>query len=247
MALSNLNDNWNFDRRLHVNGNIADDNDNGHAFGIVLLQTFFSKVKTHKNIYEKIYAKKNIVHAYKKARKGKTKKEYVIAFERHIVQNINSLNKELKEEIYQSRELKHFILRDPKTRKISKSHFRDRVVHHALCNIIEPIFDKAFIYDNAANRKGKGSLFAIKRLYTFMRKVSRNGKDKGWFNENQIQGYCLKADIKHYFREINHNILLNILKRKIKDKQTIWLIQSILRERETNRLRITARACHLET
>ena len=101
-------------------------------------------------------------------------------------------------------------------------------MHHAIIRIIEPIFDKSFIYDSCANRKGKGNLFAIKRFCRFMKKVSRNGKINGWFNDSQVAGYCLKADIRHYFNEVNHEILLNILRRKIKDKKIIWLIEKIL-------------------
>ena len=142
---------------------------------------------------------------------------------------------ELSKQKYNPKSLKTFVLRDPKTRKISKSDFRDRIVHHAICNIIEPLFDKTFIYDNAANRKGKGNLFAVKRFSFFMKKVSRNGKCNGWFNNNQVKGYCLKADIKHYFQEIDHDILLEIIKRKIKCKKTLWLIGRVIeRERETS-------------
>jgi len=130
---------------------------------------------------------------------------------------------------YKPKPLKTFILRDPKTRKISKSDFRDRIIHHTLYNIIEPIFQKTFIHDSCANQKGKGNIFAIKRFDKFKREVSRNGKQKGWFNKNQTKGYCLKADIKHYFEEVNHKILINIIKRKIKDKNTIQLITSILK------------------
>ncbi len=61
-----------------------------------------------------------------------------------------------------------------------------------------------------------------------MGKVSRNGKTNGWLNENQIKGYCLKADIKHYFQEVDHEILLRIIKKKIKDDKVIWLIKQIL-------------------
>ena len=70
-----------------------------------------------------------------------------------------------------------------------------------------------------------------------MRKVSRNGKIKGLINNNQIRGYCLKADIKHYFQNINHNILLSILEKKIIDKKVIWLIQKIVANSETQRER----------
>jgi RNA-directed DNA polymerase len=186
-------------------------------------------MKNYKNLYSKIYDKKNLILAWKKARKGKTKRKDVIEFEKDLRKNILKLHHELQEESYSPKPLENFILRDPKTRKISKSDFRDRIVHHALCNIIEPIFEKVFIYDSCANRTGKGNLFAIKRFEKFQRRVSNNGKQNGWFSINQIQGYCLKCDIKHYFQEINHEILLEIVKIKIKDEKAINLIIKILK------------------
>ena len=182
-------------------------------------------MKSHKNIYYKVYKWENIFLAFKKARKGKTKKDYVKKFEEDLANNLQQLQFELMTHAYKPKPLKTFILRDPKTRKISKSHFKDRIVHHALCNIIEPIFQKTFIHDSCANQKRKGNLFAIKRFDKFKRKVTKNGKQKGWFNNNQVKGYCLKADIKHYFEEVSVNILLNIIKRKIKDRKIIWLIK----------------------
>jgi len=182
----------------------------------------------YNNLYSKIYDLRNLFFAFKKARKGKTKKPYVKEFEANLRKNLLSLHYELKNQTYQPQPLVNFIIKDPKTRKISKADFRDRVIHHAIIRIIEPIFDKRFIYDSCANRKGKGNLFALKRLDYFVRKVSRNGKINGWFTSNQIRGYCLKADIKHYFQEVNHNILLDIIKRKIKDEKVIWLISRIL-------------------
>ena len=192
-------------------------------------------MQTYKNLYPEVYSIKNLLLAWKKARKGKTKKDYVIEFEKDLGSNLKSLHEELKNQIYNPLPLKTFILRDPKTRKISKSNFRDRVVHHAICNVIEPIFDKSFIYDSWANRKNKGNLLAVDRFYEFVRKISRNGKTKGWFNNNQIKGYCLKADIKHYFQEVDHEILLKILKKKIGDEKIIWLIERVIRERERER------------
>ncbi|MDA3836808.1 MAG: reverse transcriptase domain-containing protein [Nanoarchaeota archaeon] len=185
-------------------------------------------MKSYKNLYEKIYAKKNLVLAWRKARKGKTKKNYVIGFEKDLPENIKILQEELRTQSYKPRVMETFVLKDPKTRKISKADFRDRIIHHAVCNIIEPIFDKIFIYDNSANRKWKGTLFAIKRFDYFVKKVSKNGKCNGWFDNNQIKGYCLKADIKHYFQEVNHKILLSIISKKIKCKKTMNLISIIL-------------------
>ena len=186
-------------------------------------------MKSYKNIYYKIYKWENLLLAFKKARRGKTKKDYVIKFEENLIENLQQLQFELMTQTYKPRPLKTFILRDPKTRKISKSHFRDRIIHHALCNIIEPIFQKTFIYDSCANQKGKGNLFAIKRFDMFKRKVSKNGKINGWFNNNQIKGFCLKADIKHYFAEVNQRILINIIRRKIKDRRAMQLITKIIK------------------
>ena len=183
-------------------------------------------MKSHKNLYNEVISLGNLTLAWRKARKGKTKKDYVKTFEEDLIENLLKLHSELKNQTYSPEPLKTFILRDPKTRKISKSAFRDRIVHHALCNIIEPIFDKSFIYDNSANRKGKGTLFALKRLDYFIGKVTNNRASKA---------FCLKADIKHYFQEINHSALLEIIKRKIKDKQVLQLIRCILRERERER------------
>ena len=173
-------------------------------------------MKTHENLYHKIYEWENLVLAFRKARKGKTEKDYVIEFQKNTIDNLEQLQFELMSLTYKSRPLKTFILRDPKTRKISKSDFRDRVIHHALCNIIEPIFQKSFIYDSCANQKGKGSLFALKRFDLFKRKATNNLKS---------EAFCFKADIKHYFEEVNHQILIEIVRKKIKDGKVIWLIK----------------------
>ncbi len=176
-------------------------------------------MKTYKHLYEKIYDYSNLILAFKKARKGKTKKFYVIEFQKDFINNITGLQAELISETYYPQPLKTFILRDPKTRKISKSAFRDRIVHHALVNVIGPIFDKTFIYDSCANRIGKGNLFGLKRFDKFKRKITNNLK---------LEAFCLKADIKHYFQEVNHEILLRIIKRKINDENVIRLITKIL-------------------
>lgn len=185
-------------------------------------------MKTYKNLYSQIYGWKNLYEAYLEARNGKTKKAYVKDFEANLRENLYLLHKELKEQTYKPKDLVTFVLRDPKTRKISKSDFRDRVVHHALVRVIESIFQSRFIHDSCANQVGKGNLFGIKRLYKFMRKVSRNGKNKGWFNNNQVMGYYFKADIKHYFQEVDHKILLGLIRRKIADESVMWLINQIL-------------------
>jgi len=223
-----LNSNRNFDNRLNVHGDNHGDNRNSHAFGIALV-TKTDNMKSYKNLYPLITSEKNLLKAFKKASKGKSKKYYVYDFRQNLIENLQTLRTELLLHSYKPKPLEKFIVRDPKTRVISKSDFRDRVIHHTLCNIIESIFDNSFIYDSFANRKTKGTLTTLQRFDYFKRKVSRNGKTKGWFNNNQVTGYCLKADIKHYFEEIDHKILLKIIKRKIKCRKTIWLIKQILK------------------
>jgi len=171
------------------------------------------------NIYSEIYNLSNLILAWREARKGKTKKDYVIEFESNLIKNLLKLQEELRTQNYKPLPLKTFILRDPKTRKISKSAFRDRIVHHALVRVIELIFDKMFIYESCANRIGKGNLFVIKRFELFKRKVTNNLK---------TEAFCLKADIKHYFDEVKHEVLIKIIRRKISDEKVIWLIKQIL-------------------
>ncbi len=177
-------------------------------------------MKTYRNLFDKIVSLKNLEFAFKNARKGKTKKDYVIEFESKLRENLLQLHTELKEQTYQPKPLKTFILRDPKTRKISKSTFRDRVVHHAIYRVIESIFDKTFIDGCCANRISRGNLYALNLFDKYKRKVTKN---------NTRIAFCLKADIKHYFFEVNHKILLNILRKKIKDEKTINLINKILK------------------
>jgi len=170
-------------------------------------------------LYSQLCCYENLLRAFKKARKGKTTRDYVLEFERDLKENLLQLQLELLLHSYKPRPLQTFILRDPKTRKISKSSFRDRVVHHALCNIIAPLFEKEFIFDSFANRIGKGTLKAIQRYEAFCRKASRNCTQKV---------FVLKADIKKYFDNVSHRLLLKIISRKVKDQKVLWLIKIIL-------------------
>lgn len=132
-------------------------------------------MKTYKKLYQKLCSFENLYLAYKNARKRKSKKDYVIEFENDLEKNLLDLKQELETLTYQPKPLKKFIIRDPKTRKIYASAFRDRIVHRALINIVGPIFETRFIFDSYASRKGKGTHAALKRFDFFKRKVSQNG------------------------------------------------------------------------
>lgn len=191
-------------------------NDNGRMIHETRL-----KMKTFNNIYPKVYSYKNLESAFKKARKGKTKKDYVINFEKDLKNNLIALQEELKNQTYKPAPLKKFLIRDPKTRIIRKSTFKDRIIHHALINILDPIYEREFIHDCCANRKNKGTKEAIRRFDIFKRRVTKNLKSK--------KAYILKADIKLFFESIDHEILLKKINKKIKDRRTINLIQSIIK------------------
>src|SRR3989344_5375651 len=189
-------------------------------------------MKTYKNIYHSLCSLENLEWAFEKAKRKKLNKSYVVDFEKNLNKELNLIRQELEALTYHPQPHKRFIIRDPKTRTIHASTFRDRVVYHALVNIIEPIFEKIFIYDSYASRKKKGTLKAVQRFNQFKRKVSKNGRPlKNYIDNNQVIGYCLKADIKHYFDEVYHNVLLKIIKMKIRDEKVIHLIEKILKNR----------------
>lgn len=187
-------------------------------------------MKTYKNLHQKVCLLENLKHAFLKARKGKTKKIYVLKFEENLKNNLEHLQKELLDLSYSPGEFNTFIVQDPKTRIINAPPFRDRIVHHVIIGILEPIFNKFFIFDSYAGRKGKGTHTAVKRFDSFLKKVSRNGQLlKRAKNKNQIIGYTLKIDIKHYFDSISHEMLLNHISQKIKDKKLLILIERIIK------------------
>ncbi len=213
--------------RANLNGNRNPQNANSRL-GITCRSRTFN-MRTYNNLYKEICSKENLFIAYKKARKGKSKKKSVLEFEKNLDYELEKLREELLSRTYQPQSLKRFIVRDPKTRIIHASAFRDRIVHHAIINVIGPIFEKIFIFDSFANRIGKGTHSAIKRFDCFKRKVSRNGRlVREGNNANSVEGYVFKVDIKHYFDTINHNILIDIIKEKIIDERLIWLIRIIL-------------------
>lgn len=179
---------------------------------------------TYTNLYSQLCTMENLQLAFQRAKKRKSSKEYVQRFEANLKAELGKLQWELMTGIYRPGPLTTFIVRDPKTRKISASHFRDRVVHHAICNVIGPIFESRFIHDSFANRVGKGTSGTLARFDKFMRQVAGKKGDRG---------YCLKADIRKYFENVDHAVLLGILGRRIKDPQLLDLVRVVLANHKT--------------
>lgn len=177
-------------------------------------------MKTYKRLYEKIVSFENLLAACKTFRKGKRFKDDVLEFDYHYERELFKLQDELINHTYTPLAPHRFYVYEPKKRVIEAAAVRDRVVHHALCRIIEPIFDKRLIYDTYACRLHKGTLAAIKRFEEFKHRLLCR------WNENEI--YVLKADIRKYFANIDHRVLLGLINERIKDEEVIWLIRRIL-------------------
>lgn len=169
-------------------------------------------MKRHGNLWSQITTFENLLLAAQKAQKGKRYRDNVLQFNDNIENELLKLQQELTNQTYQPGEYKTFEIVEPKKRMISAAPYRDRVVHHALCNIIIPIFENTFISDSYANRKGFGTHGAVKRFTHFL----RNSR------------YILQCDIQKYFPSIDHDILKQKIRRKIKCQPTLWLIDNII-------------------
>lgn len=169
-------------------------------------------MKTYKSLYPHVYEWDNLYWAYGKARKGKRSRSPAATFEFHLESNLVNLRRELQQQTYQPGAYHSFYIHEPKRRLISAAPFRDRVVHHALCNVIEPIFERSFIFDSYANRVGKGTHRALDRAQQFSRRFR----------------YVLACDVQQFFPSIDHAVLRRILARKLADDNLLWLIDQIL-------------------
>lgn len=169
--------------------------------------------------YEEIISLENILNAWKGFLKNKKSKKDVQEFERNLMQNIFFLHNELKNKSYKHGGYTAFQVNDPKPRDIHKASVRDRVVHHLLYQSLYAYFDKKFIFDSYSCRKNKGTHRAILRFEYFARKVSKN-------NTNQC--FVLKCDIRKFFASIDHNILKEILRKYIQDKEIVRLFENII-------------------
>ena len=164
------------------------------------------------NLWEHIIDIENLLLAARLAQRGKRFRKNVLAFNYNLERELLRIQAELKHQTYQPGKYRTFQILDPKPRMISAAPYRDRVVHHALCNVIIPLIERTFISDSYANRLGYGTHRALERFTEFARS-SR---------------YTLQCDIRRYFPTIDHDILKSIIHRKIKCPETLWLIDTII-------------------
>lgn len=162
--------------------------------------------------YEEICTWDNLYLAWRKAAKGKRGRSAAACFEHHLEDNLVTLQEELLAKTYRPGPYASFYIHEPKRRLISAAPFRDRVVHHALCNAIEPVFERSFIADSYANRVGKGTHRALNRCQRLARRYT----------------YVLQCDVAQFFPSIDHLLLEGVLRRKVRDPDILWLIHQIL-------------------
>ena len=164
------------------------------------------------NIYEKIIDKQNLYRAAALAQRTRRYKPTSADFNFKLEQEIESLYNELSSRTYRHGRYRQFTIYEPKKRMIAAAPFRDRVVHHAVHDIIEPAIDPSFIYDSYACRRGKGTHKAIDRAQSFLR----------------ANNFCLHGDIRKYFPSIDHHVLKSLVRKKIEDKSLLWLLDELI-------------------
>lgn len=166
-------------------------------------------------LHEAMYEYSNIIKAYNKAIKCKRYRRDVMKFTEDKEGNIERIKQDIKQLTYEPSDYRYFKVYEPKERQIMALPFYDRVIQHAIVNMIEPVFNKRFIYHSYACRKDKGMHGASDTLYKWL---------YDWDKYHTEPLYAIKADIHAYFKSINHEVLKQQIRKVIKDSKALVLI-----------------------
>ncbi len=169
--------------------------------------------------FEDTISVENLLLAWQEFIKGKRSRYDVQVFSLNLMDNILQLHQELASKTYEHGGYYDFFINDPKPRHIHKASVRDRLLHHAIYRILYPFFDRTFIADSFSCRINKGTHKALDRFRGFASEVSKNNTKTCWI---------LKCDIRKFFENIDHKILIDILKSYISDGEIIWLIERVI-------------------
>lgn len=169
------------------------------------------------HLYDKIVSMENLRLADEKARKGKTKTYGVMVHDKNREQNLVALHEALTDKTYKTSEYEVFTVFEPKERIIYRlPYYPDRIVHHAIMNILEPIWVKTFTYNTYSCVKGRGIEGCARMVGVIIKE----------FEGRPL--YCLKIDIKKYYPSIRHSVLKAQVRKKIKDADLLWLLDEII-------------------
>jgi retron-type reverse transcriptase len=165
-------------------------------------------------LFDELIAPANLLAAFREAARGKGHRSDVLAYRYHLEPRLVALRERLATGDYAFGPYRAFRVLDPKPRQVLSAPFDDRIVHHALCRVLEPIFEPTFIFDSYACRPGKGTHAAVLRLQSFLREVR--------------SGWVLKADIRKFFQSVDRGVLLALLARKLKDQRVLDLADQVI-------------------
>lgn len=169
--------------------------------------------------FNHIISVESLLAAWQEFIRGKRKRKDVQVFQSAFMDNILELHEDLKSSRYNHGPYEAFKINDPKPRDIHKALVRDRLVHHLLYMFLYPFFDRLFVADSFSCRYGKGTHKAMDRFLYFSQKVSKNNTRTGWI---------LKCDIRKFFASIDHEILKEILAKRILDERLLTIFSSII-------------------
>lgn len=169
-------------------------------------------MKSARHLWPELVSWPNMLLALQRCRRRKRYSAAAAEFDYDSMNNLLHLQRELLGDYWQPGPYHHFRITDPKPRKISAAPFRDRIVHHAIVNVLEPVFEPRFIFDSYACRRGKGTHKAIQRAQQYMRRHS----------------WSLKTDIVKFFPSIDHEMLLQRIGRTIQDSQVLKLAATVI-------------------
>ena len=163
-------------------------------------------------MFDRLTCWENLLLAYRNASRGKRGHPSVAAFEHRLEEHLAALRAELRDGTYRPGSYTSFFIHEPKRRLINAAPFRDRVVHHALFSVIEPLFEATFVRDSYANRRGKGTHRALDQAQRFARRFR----------------FVLQLEVRQFFPSIDHAILRELVARNIFDPEVVSLIDQIL-------------------
>lgn len=175
-------------------------------------------MKTYTNLFERIYSFDSLYRAYCRARLGKRQRVSVMLFEQNLEGNLIQLQNELIWDMYKTGNYHRFEVFEPKQREVAALPFRDRVVQHSLIAVIEPIWERRFIADSYACRKGRGLFNGTDRVQSMMRATLRK----------HGQLFALKLDVRKFFASIDHSVIKKLLRQRIGCERTLALCDEIL-------------------
>lgn len=175
------------------------------------------RMKRINNLFEKICSMENLVEADRKARRGKAHSYGVRLHDRNRDENLKKLLESLLAGTFRTSEYSVFTIHEPKERTIHRlPYYPDRIVHHAIMNVMEPVWLSVFTADTYSCIKGRGIHAAAKKLKRVLRKDPEGTR------------YCLKLDIRKFYPSIDHGVMKAIVRRKVKDKRLLALLDEII-------------------